>query len=59
MDFAKGCNGKAYWFLMTKDVVPGSRSKAYRAQQALVASHARLRQGIPIKCPISLEGAAE
>ena len=41
---------------MTKDVIPGSRSKTYPAQQALVASYAK-SSGHPYQVPHCLEGA--
>ena len=40
---------------MTKDVIPGSRNKAYSAQQALVASRAK-SSGHPYQLPHLLEG---
>jgi hypothetical protein len=46
----------SYWLLMTRDVLPGSRSKTYVAQKALVADHAR-RTGLPYELPIALEAA--
>jgi hypothetical protein len=38
--------GSSYWVLMTRDVLPGSRSKTYDAQKALVAEYAS-RLGLP------------
>jgi len=42
----------AHWVLMTKDVLPGSRSKSYAEQQALVHSY---RQKAPYEIPSVLD----
>jgi hypothetical protein len=48
--------GSSYWVLMTRDVLPDSRSKTYNAQEALVAAHAsRLR--LPYEMPNALSAA--
>ena len=44
----------SYGVLMTKDVLPGSRSKSYEDQCALVADHAN-RTGLSCKVPRALE----
>jgi NLR family CARD domain-containing protein 3 len=41
---------------MTRDVLPGSRSKAYDAQEALVAAHAS-RLNLPYEMPDALSAA--
>jgi NLR family CARD domain-containing protein 3 len=46
----------SYWVLMTRDVLPGSRSKAYDAQEALVAAHAS-RLNLPYEMPDALSAA--
>jgi NLR family CARD domain-containing protein 3 len=48
--------GSSYWVLMTRDVLPGSRSKTYDAQKELVAAHAR-RLRLPYKMPDALSAA--
>jgi energy-coupling factor transporter ATP-binding protein EcfA2 len=47
---------RSYWLLMTRDVLPESRSKTYTAQKELVASHAS-RTGLPYELPKALEAA--
>jgi hypothetical protein len=47
---------RSYWVLMTRDVLPDSRSKMYEAQKAVVAAHAR-RVGLPYELPHALEAA--
>jgi hypothetical protein len=44
------------WVLMTRDLLPGSRNKAYDAQEALVAAHAS-RLNLPYKMPDALSAA--
>ena len=46
----------SYWVLMTKDVLPWSRSKSYQDQCALVADHAN-RTGLAYEVPGALEAA--
>jgi hypothetical protein len=46
----------SYWLLMTRDVLPKSRSKTYADQKKLVADHAR-RTGMPYELPKALEAA--
>jgi hypothetical protein len=46
----------SYWVLMTRDVLPGSRGKAYDAQEALVAAHAS-RLNLPYEMPDALSAA--
>ena len=46
----------SHWALMTRDVIPGSRSKTYDDQKRLVASHAQ-RSGIPYALPLALDAA--
>ena len=48
--------GSSYWVLMTKDVLPESRSKRYEDQCALVADHAN-RTGLAYEVPGALEAA--
>ena len=47
--------GGSHWVLMTRDVLPGTRSKAYAAQQAVLASF-RFREG-GYQVPMLLEAA--
>ncbi len=42
--------------LLTRDLLPGSRSKSYATQQALVAAHAK-RTGLSYELPGALEAA--
>jgi hypothetical protein len=49
--------GHSYWVLMTRDVLEGSRHKAYAAQKALVAQYAS-RTGLSYVLPGVLEAAA-
>jgi len=44
----------SHWALMTKDVIPKSRNKAYKKQKRLVASHAQ-KSGIPYELPKALD----
>jgi GTPase SAR1 family protein len=44
----------SHWVLMTKDVIPNSRFKTYRAQQDLVQQHAR-KSKIPYELPTVLD----
>jgi hypothetical protein len=46
----------SYWVLMTRNALPESRSKTYKAQKELVAAHAN-RTGLPYKLPKALEAA--
>ena len=46
----------SHWALMTRDVIPDSRSKTYDDQKTLVASHAS-RSGIPYELPTALDAA--
>jgi hypothetical protein len=46
----------SYWLLMTRDVLPGSRSKGYGNQKRVVAGHAR-RTCLPYEVPKVLEAA--
>jgi hypothetical protein len=48
---------RSYWLLMTRDVLPKSRSNTYAAQEKLVADHAR-RVSLPYEMPKALEAAA-
>jgi hypothetical protein len=48
--------GSSYWVLMTRDVLPDSRSKTYNAQKALVAAHAS-RLDLPYEIPDALSAA--
>jgi NLR family CARD domain-containing protein 3 len=48
--------GSSYWVLMTRDVLPGSRSKTYDAQKAFVAAHAS-RLNLPYEMPDALSAA--
>ena len=47
---------RSYWLLMTRDVLPDSRSKTYEAQKVMVAAHAG-RVGLPYELPHALEAA--
>ena len=49
-------SGSSYWVLMTRDVIPVSRSKSYQDQRKLVADHAT-RTGLPYELPRVLEVA--
>jgi hypothetical protein len=46
----------SYWLLMTRDVLPESRSKTYVDQKKLIADHAR-RTSLPYEVPKALEAA--
>jgi predicted GTPase len=46
----------SHWALMTRDVIPDSRSKTYEDQKALVQKHAQSSQ-IPYELPKALEAA--
>lgn len=47
---------KSVWLLMTKDVLPGSRSKSYSQQKNIVAELAETT-GVPYEIPTTLEAA--
>jgi hypothetical protein len=47
---------RSYWVLMTRDVLPGSRSKTYEAQKEMIAAHAG-RVGLSYELPHALEAA--
>jgi hypothetical protein len=47
---------RSYWVLMTRDVLPDSRSKTYEAQKEMVAAHAG-RVGLPYELPHAIEAA--
>jgi len=47
----------SHWALMTRDVIPDSRSKTYEAQKALVASHAQ-KSKIAYELPKALDATA-
>jgi hypothetical protein len=47
---------RSYWVLMTRTVLPDSRSKTYEAQKEMVAAHAG-RAGLPYELPHALEAA--
>jgi hypothetical protein len=47
----------SYWVLMTRDVLPGSGSKSYTAQQALVAQQSSHMPAPPYAIPSVLEAA--
>ena len=47
---------RSYWVLMTRDVLPGSRSKGYADQKALAAGYAS-RESVPYALPSVLEAA--
>jgi hypothetical protein len=47
---------RSYWVLLTRDVLPESRSKVYADQKALVAGYAS-REGVPYALPSVLEAA--
>ena len=44
----------SHWVLMTRDVIPGSRSKPYEDQKKLVATHAK-NSGQPYELPKALD----
>jgi hypothetical protein len=46
----------SYWLLMTRDVLPESRSRSYRDQEKMVADHAS-RTRLPYEVPSVLEAA--
>jgi hypothetical protein len=46
----------AYWVLMTREVLPKSRTESYKAQRALIAGHA-IRTSLPYELPGALEAA--
>jgi hypothetical protein len=46
----------AYWVLMTREVLEGSRDKQYDTQKQLVSDHA-LRTGLSYELPSALEAA--
>ena len=50
-------SGSSYWVLLTHDVLPGSRSKPYEAQKALVAAQASRFDHSPYEVPNVLEVA--
>jgi NLR family CARD domain-containing protein 3 len=47
---------RSYWVLMTRDVLPDSRSKTYEAQKEMVVAHAG-RVGLPYELPHAIEAA--
>ena len=47
---------ESVWLLMTKDVLPGSRSKSYSQQKNIVAELAETT-GVPYQVPTTLEAA--
>ncbi len=47
---------RSYWVLMTRYVLPDSRTKTYEAQKVMVAAHAG-RVGLPYELPHALEAA--
>ncbi|MCU0317895.1 MAG: hypothetical protein MUC61_00950 [Amoebophilaceae bacterium] len=47
----------SYWVLLTRDILPGSRSKPYTVQQALVAAQAPRVDHSPYEIPNVLETA--
>ncbi len=51
-----GRSSSSHWVLMTRDVIPNSRSKDYEAIEALVQTHAQ-QSGIPYEIPTALEAA--
>jgi hypothetical protein len=52
-----GCSpDSSYWVLMTREVLPASRSKTYKDQQALIAGYAH-EAGVPYVMPRVLEAA--
>ena len=50
-------SSSSYWVLLTRDVLPGSRSKPYTAQQALVAAQTAHIKCAPYAIPNVLEAA--
>ena len=50
-------SSSSYWVLLTRDVLPGSRSKPYAAQQALVAAQTSHIDYPPYEIPNVLEAA--
>jgi hypothetical protein len=54
--FRKSAPGCSYWLLMTRDVLEGSRGRAYAAQSALVARYTS-SDGRPYEVPGVLEAA--
>lgn len=49
-------SGSSHWVLMTRDVLPGSKTGAYTFQQALIAEYA-YSNGVPYEMPHALEAA--
>jgi hypothetical protein len=47
---------ESIWLLMTKDVLPGSRSKSY-GQQKIIIDELAKTTGVPYQVPITLEAA--
>jgi hypothetical protein len=47
---------RSYWVLMTREVLPASRSKTYKEQQSLIAEYA-CEVGMPYVMPYVLEAA--
>jgi hypothetical protein len=50
-------SSSSYWVLMTRDVLPGSRSKSYAVQQDLVAQQSSYINYPPYEIPYVLEAA--
>jgi hypothetical protein len=50
-------SSSSYWVLLTRDVLPGSRSKPYTAQQALIAEQTSHIDYPPYETPRVLEAA--
>ena len=50
-------SSSSYWVLMTRDVLPGSKSKPYAVQQALVAQQSSYINYPPYEIPHVLEAA--
>ena len=46
----------SYWVLISRDVIPESRSKTYDAQKKLVANYAQ-KSGVPYVLPKALDAA--
>jgi hypothetical protein len=54
--FGNQASDSSYWILMTRDVLPGSKTKTHASQQALIAEYA-YSKGILYEMPHVLEAA--
>jgi hypothetical protein len=54
--FGNQPSGSSHWVLMTRDVLPGSKTETYAFQQALIAEYA-YSSAVPYEMPHALEAA--